>query len=96
MVERILRRLDQYLIGKYRTICRVVRWVIAFPSHALVPCDLDGLDQLATALSAPSVTGEDEDGLLTMGEVLKSFLTDCMKNKYSCRLMEKTIAEMPL
>ena len=71
MVDPVLRRLDQYLIGKYRTICRVVRWVIAFPSHALVPCDLDGLDQPAIALSAPSVTGEDEDGLLTMGEVLK-------------------------
>lgn len=47
------------------------RRVIAFASHALVPGDLDGLDQPAIALSAPSVTGDDEDGLLTMGEVLK-------------------------
>ena len=47
------------------------RQVIAFASHALVPGDLDGLDQPALALSAPSVTGGTEDGLLTMGEVLK-------------------------
>jgi CHAT domain-containing protein len=47
------------------------RRVVAFASHALVPGDLDGLDQPALALSAPSVTGENEDGLLTMGEVLK-------------------------
>ena len=47
------------------------RRVIAFASHALVPGDLDGLDQPAIALSAPSVTGGNEDGLLTMGEVLK-------------------------
>jgi CHAT domain-containing protein len=32
---------------------------------------LDGLDQPAIALSAPSVTGSNEDGLLTMGEILK-------------------------
>jgi CHAT domain-containing protein len=47
------------------------RRVIAFASHALVPGDLDGLDQPALALSSPSVTGENEDGLLTMGEILK-------------------------
>jgi len=47
------------------------RKVIAFASHALVPGDLDGLDQPALALSAPSVTGGIDDGLLTMGEVLK-------------------------
>jgi CHAT domain-containing protein len=47
------------------------RRVIAFASHALVPGDLDGLDQPAIALSAPSVTGDDEDGLLTMEEVLR-------------------------
>ncbi len=46
------------------------RRVIAFASHALVPGDLDGLDQPAIALSAPSITGDNEDGLLTMGEVL--------------------------
>lgn len=47
------------------------RRVIAFATHALVPGDLDGLDQPALALSAPSVTGDKEDGLLTMAEVLK-------------------------
>ena len=47
------------------------RRVIVFASHALVPGDLDGLNQPAIALSAPSVTGDDEDGLLTMGEVMK-------------------------
>ena len=47
------------------------RRVIAFASHALVPGDLDGLDQPAIALSAPSVTGDNEDGLLTLGEILK-------------------------
>ena len=45
--------------------------VVAFATHALVPGDLDGLDQPALALSSPAVTGEKEDGLLTMGEVLK-------------------------
>jgi len=47
------------------------RRVIAFASHALVPGDLDGLEEPAIALSAPSVTGDDDDGLLKMGEVLK-------------------------
>ena len=47
------------------------RRVIAFATHALVPGDLDGLDQPALALSSPSVTGDSEDGLLTMGEIMK-------------------------
>ena len=47
------------------------RKVIAFATHALVPGDLDGLDQPALALSSPSVTGEEEDGLLKMDEILK-------------------------
>ena len=46
------------------------RRVVAFASHALVPYDIDGLDQPAIALSAPAVTGEQEDGLLTMSEIL--------------------------
>jgi len=45
--------------------------VIAFATHALLPGDLDGLDQPALALCSPSVTGDDEDGLLTMGEIMK-------------------------
>ena len=47
------------------------RRVIAFSSHALLPWDLDGLDQPAIALSSPTVTGGDEDGLLTMSEIMK-------------------------
>ena len=47
------------------------RRVIAFATHALVPGDLDGLLQPALALSSPSITGDREDGLLTMGEILK-------------------------
>jgi len=44
--------------------------VLAFATHGLVPGDLDGLTQPALALSAPGVTGETEDGLLTLGEIL--------------------------
>jgi CHAT domain-containing protein len=47
------------------------RRVIAFATHALVPGDLDGLDQPALAFSSPSVTGDDEDGLLTMEEIFQ-------------------------
>ncbi len=46
------------------------RRVIAFATHALVPGDLDGLRQPALALSAPEMTAEKEDGLLTMGEIM--------------------------
>ena len=46
------------------------RKVLAFATHALLPGDLSGLDQSALALSSPRVTGENEDGLLTMGEVM--------------------------
>jgi CHAT domain-containing protein len=46
------------------------RRVIAFATHALVPGDLDGLDQPALALCSPTITGDSEDGLLTMGEIV--------------------------
>jgi len=46
------------------------RKVIVFATHALIPGDLDGLDQSALALSAPEVTGGNENGLLTVGEIL--------------------------
>jgi len=45
--------------------------VVAFATHGLVPGELDGLTQPALALSAPSVTGENGDGLLTMEEILE-------------------------
>ena len=44
--------------------------MIAFATHGLIPGDLDGLVQPALALSSPEVVGGQEDGLLTMGEVL--------------------------
>jgi len=44
--------------------------VVMFASHGLVPGDLDGLIEPALALSSPRVTGEDDDGLLTLGEIL--------------------------
>lgn len=47
------------------------RRVIAFATHALVPGDLDGLYQPALALASPSVIGDNEDGLLTMGEIMR-------------------------
>ena len=47
------------------------RRVIAFATHALVPGDLDGLDQPALALSSPLITGDAEDGLLTMEEIFQ-------------------------
>ena len=46
------------------------RRVIVFATHALVPGDLDGLDQPALALTAPQISGLPGDGLLTMAEVL--------------------------
>ena len=47
------------------------RKIIAFATHALIPGDLDGLDQPALALSSPTVTGESEDGLLTMKDIMQ-------------------------
>jgi CHAT domain-containing protein len=55
---------------KVKSMRLLDRRVVAFASHALVPYDLDGLDQPAIALSAPSVTGDEDDGLLTMSEIL--------------------------
>jgi len=46
------------------------RRVIMFATHALLPGDLDGLDQPAIALSSPDANHTKGDGLLTMGEVL--------------------------
>jgi len=46
------------------------REIILFATHALIPGDLDGLNQPALALTSSTVTGDDEDGLLTMDEVM--------------------------
>jgi CHAT domain-containing protein len=55
---------------KIKTIDLSDRRVIAFATHALIPGDLDGLSQPALAFCSPEVTGENEDGLLTLGEIL--------------------------
>ncbi len=64
-------------IGKYaseqtiKSLDLSNRRVVVFATHGLVPGDLNGLDQPALAFSAPDVTGHlDEDGLLTMGEIM--------------------------
>ena len=44
--------------------------VLAFATHGLVPGELNGLTQPALALSSPTVTGNEGDGLLTMEEIL--------------------------
>ena len=36
----------------------------------MVAGDLDGLNQPAIALSSPEISEEEEDGLLTMGEIM--------------------------
>jgi len=57
--ERMVKRTD---LSRFR--------IVAFATHGLMPGDLNGLTQPALALSAPSVTDVDGDGLLTMEEVL--------------------------
>ncbi len=44
--------------------------ILAFATHGLVPGELNGLTQPALALSSPTVTGDQGDGLLTMEEIL--------------------------
>ena len=44
--------------------------IVAFATHGLIPGELKGLSEPALALSSPEVVGGEEDGLLTMGEVL--------------------------
>lgn len=47
------------------------RRVVAFATHGVAPGELTGMDQPALVLSNPALTGEkDEDGFLTMEEVL--------------------------
>ncbi len=44
--------------------------VVMFATHGLVPGELPDLAQPALALSNPAITGEKEDGLLTLAEIL--------------------------
>lgn len=47
------------------------RRILVFATHGLVPGDLDGLTQPALAMSFPRLTeNPDDDGLLTMGEIM--------------------------
>ncbi len=56
---------------RVKTMDLSVYKVISFATHGLVPGDLIGLDQPALAFSNPRVTGrQNEDGLLTMSEIL--------------------------
>jgi CHAT domain-containing protein len=56
--------------GRVKTMDLLGYRVLAFATHGLVPGDLNGLSQPALALTSPSVSGEQEDGLLTLGEIL--------------------------
>lgn len=55
------RRVFTSALQSYRTV--------AFATHGLVSGDLDGLYQPALALANPARSGEQGDGLLTMGEI---------------------------
>ena len=46
------------------------RKVVMFSTHGLVPGELNGLTQPALALSSPDVTGDRDDGLLTLDKVI--------------------------
>ena len=46
------------------------RKVLMFSTHGLVPGELNGLSQPALALSSPEVTGDSDDGLLTMDRII--------------------------
>jgi CHAT domain-containing protein len=45
--------------------------IIAFATHGLAAGDLVGLGEPALALTAPRVSGGNDDGLLTMGEIMR-------------------------
>lgn len=57
--EKNIKSMD---LSKYR--------VLTFATHGLVPGDLKGLTQPALAMAAPQITGDNDDGLLTMEEIL--------------------------
>jgi|GEM_PF-3154526 CHAT domain-containing protein len=57
--EALLKKLD---LSQYR--------VVMFATHGLMGGEMPGLFQPALALSNPAFTGETEDGLLTMEEIL--------------------------
>ena len=56
--------------GRVKTMDLSDRKVIVFATHGLVSGDLNGLTQPALALTTPAIVGGEDDGLLTMGEIL--------------------------
>ena len=56
--------------GRVKSMTLAGYKVLAFATHGLVPGDLDGLNQPALALSSPKLVGGEDDGLLTMSEIL--------------------------
>ncbi len=47
------------------------RKIVMFATHGLVPGELDGLTQPALAMSTPTLTGDPDDGLLTVEKILE-------------------------
>ena len=44
--------------------------IIVFATHGLMAGDVEGLTEPGLALTSPSVSGEEGDGILTLGEIL--------------------------
>ena len=61
---------DQASVKKVMSMDLSNRKVVMFSTHGLVPGELNGLTQPALALSSPDVTGDKDDGLLTMDRVI--------------------------
>jgi len=47
------------------------RKIVMFATHGLVPGELDGLTQPALAMTTPTLTGDQDDGLLTLEKILE-------------------------
>jgi hypothetical protein len=61
---------EQASVKKVMSMDLSNRKVVMFSTHGLVPGELNGLTQPALALSSPDVTGDKDDGLLTMDRVI--------------------------
>jgi len=57
-------------VQRVRTMDLSGRRVLVFATHGLEAGDLDGLTQPALALSSPAVSHTQDDGLLTMGDIM--------------------------
>jgi len=57
--------------GKAKSTDLAAYRIVAFATHGLIPGDLRGLDEPSLAMANPALTGDkDNDGYLTLGEVL--------------------------